>query len=138
MRKGSNPDYLRGRRIVVAAVLWAMLSKELVHHVLTEVGRTQYAAGGKWSLHEKRELDQMVQRGAKFLQVRFDICQYVAPLRCRVSYGTTTLFEGLVVVSGCGVASQEDKSFCPSNHCAFPPRHQTAALQLFMGHEVHA
>jgi hypothetical protein len=60
MRKRSNPDYLRGWRIVVAAVLWAMLSKELVHHVLTEVGRTQYATSGKWSFHEKRELDQVV------------------------------------------------------------------------------
>jgi hypothetical protein len=57
------------------AVLWAMLSKELVHHVLTEVGRTYHATGGKRSFHKKRELDQVVQRGAKFLQVGFDICK---------------------------------------------------------------
>src|SRR5262245_26360991 len=58
-------------------------------------------------------------------------------MRCRVSDGTTALFEGLVVVGGCGVASQEDKSSCPGDHGAFPPRHQTATLQLFMGHELH-
>src|SRR5262249_33441295 len=60
MRKRGNPDDLRGRRIVVAAELWARLSKELVHHVLTEVGRAQYATSGKWSFHEKRKLDQVV------------------------------------------------------------------------------
>jgi hypothetical protein len=71
-----------------------MLSKEFVHYVLPEVGRTQYAPSGKWSFHKKRKPDQVIQRSAKFLQVGFDICKYVAPLRCRVSYGTTTLFEG--------------------------------------------
>src|SRR5215469_18634436 len=60
MRKRGNPNDLRGWRIVIAAVLWAMLSKELVHHVLTEVGRTQYATSWEWSFHEKRKLDQVV------------------------------------------------------------------------------
>src|SRR5262249_38386863 len=60
MRKRGNADDLRRRRIVIAAVLWAMPSKELIHHVLTEVGRTQYATSGKWSFHKKRKLDQVV------------------------------------------------------------------------------
>jgi hypothetical protein len=46
MRKRSNPDDLRGRRIVVAAELWAMLSKELVHHVLTELGELNTPPAG--------------------------------------------------------------------------------------------
>src|SRR5215510_2236346 len=58
MRKRHNPDDLRGRRIVFAAVLGAMLSEEFVQHVLTEVGGTHDAASGKRSFHEERELDR--------------------------------------------------------------------------------
>ncbi len=39
MRERHNPDDLRGRRIVGATVLWAMLSKEFVQHVLAEIWR---------------------------------------------------------------------------------------------------
>ena len=87
MRKCGNADDLRGRRVVVAALLGAMLSKELVHHVLAEVGRTQYAAVGERSFHEKRKLDQVVQRGAQFLQIGLDVRKYDAPLRDRVACG---------------------------------------------------
>jgi hypothetical protein len=54
-----------------------------------------------------------------------------------VAYGATIFFERFVVVSGCGVAGQEDKSLCPRDRCAFPPRHQTTGLQFFMGDEFH-
>src|SRR5262249_7082019 len=84
MRQRGDPDHLRGWGIVGAAVLWAMLGEELVQHVLTEVGRAHRAAAGKWSFHEKGELDQVVERGAELLQVGFDIGQYGAPLRGRV------------------------------------------------------
>src|SRR5215203_4330566 len=137
MRKCGNPDDLRGRRVVVAALLWAMPGKELVHNVLTEVWRTQHAAVGERSFHEKRKLDQVVQRGAEFLQIGLDVCKYDAPLRGRVACGATTFFERFVVVRGCGVAGQEHKSLCPRDHRAFPPRHQAAGLQFFMGDEFH-
>src|SRR5436190_23561044 len=74
MGKGRNPDDLRGRRVVVAAMLRAMLGKEFVHHVLTEVGRTQCATGGERSFDVEGEPDQVIQRGAKFLQVGLDVC----------------------------------------------------------------
>src|SRR5262245_66494140 len=114
-----------------------MLSKELVHDVLAEVGRTQYAPCGEWPLHKKRKPDQMIQGGAKFLQVGFNICKYVAPLRCRISNSAPPLFEWFVVVGSGGVASQKNKSFCPGDDRAFPPRHQTAALQFFVEPELH-
>src|SRR5262245_60460214 len=34
------------------------------------------------------------------------------------------------------VASQKNKSFCPGDDRAFPPRHETAALQFFVGYEL--
>jgi hypothetical protein len=60
MRKRLNPDYLRGWRVVVTTVLWAMLSKKFVHHVLTEIRRTQYASIGEWPLHKECKPDQMI------------------------------------------------------------------------------
>jgi hypothetical protein len=37
-----------------------------------------------------------------------------------VAYGATIFFERFVVVSGCGVAGQEDKSLCPETAVPFP------------------
>src|SRR5262245_51087036 len=73
MRKRRNADDLGGRRIVAAAMLRAMLREKRVHHVLTEVGRTQHAPVGERSFDEERQLDQMVERGAEFLQISLDV-----------------------------------------------------------------
>ena len=50
LSKRRNSDHLGRRRVVIAAVLRAMLGKELVHHVQAKIGRAQNAAIGKWPL----------------------------------------------------------------------------------------
>src|SRR5262245_39144309 len=109
-----------------------MLSKEVVQHVLTEIGRTQYAAIGERSLHKECKPDQMIQRTAELLQVGLYVHEYVAPLCGRVSGGTTSLFERIVIVNGCRIAGQKDKSFRSCDDCALAPWHQTAALPLLV------
>ena len=104
MRERRNSDDFRGWGIVVAAVFWAMLSKEIVQHVHTEIGGTQYASVGERSLHKECKPDQMFERRAELLQIGLYIDEYVAPLCRRVSYGTSSLFEGIIIVSGCGIA----------------------------------
>src|SRR5262249_33201209 len=62
--------------------------------------------------------------------------EYVTHLCRRVSYGTTSLFERIVIVSGCGITGQKDKSFRSCHDCALAPWHQTAAFQLLVSHEL--
>src|SRR5262245_61908547 len=107
MRERRNPDDFRRRRIVGAAVLWAMLCKEFVQHVLTEIGRAQYASVGERSFHKERESDQMIQRRAELLQIGLYVREDVTPLCRRVSCGTASLLERIVIVSGRRVAGQK-------------------------------
>ena len=100
MRERHNSDDLRGRRIVGATVLWAMLSKEFIQHVLAEIRRAQDAPVGERSLHKEGKPDQMIQRSAELFQIGLYIREDVAPLCRRVAYGTAALFERFVVVSG--------------------------------------
>jgi hypothetical protein len=125
MRERRNPDDFRGRGIVVAAVFCAMLSKEFVHHVLTEIRRAQHASVGERSLHKECKPDQMIQRSAELLQIGLDIREDVTPLCRRISDGTTSLFEWIVIVSGCGIAGQKNKSFRSS---ARPPDISRASI----------
>src|SRR5262245_4726369 len=113
-----------------------MLGKEFVQHVLTEIRRAQYAAVGKRSLHKEGKPDQMFQRSAELLQIGLYVREDVAPLCRRVSCSATSLFEWIVVVGGCGITSQKDKSFGSRDDCAFAPWHQTAAFQLLVSHEL--
>src|SRR6516162_405957 len=113
-----------------------MLSKEFVQHVQTEIGRTQYASVGERSLHEECKPDQMIQRSAQLLQIGLYIREYVTPLRRHVSHGTASLFEWIVIVSGCGVTGQKDKSFRSGDDCALAPWHQTAAFKLLVSHKL--
>src|SRR5262245_40369163 len=136
MRERRNPDDFRRRRVVGAAMLWAMLCKEFVQHVLTEVRRAQYASVGERSLHKEGEPDQMIQRRAELLQIGFYVREDVTPLCRRVSYRTGALFEWLVTVSGCRVAGQKDKSFRSGDDRALAPWHQTAAFELLVSHEI--
>ena len=48
----------------------------------------------------------MVWRTTEFLQIRLDVCEYVAPLRRRITYGTASLLKGGVIVSGSCVAGK--------------------------------
>jgi hypothetical protein len=66
LRKRCNPDHFRGWRVVVAAVLRAMLGKELVQHVQAKIGRAQNAAIGKWPFDEEGQPDEMIERTAEF------------------------------------------------------------------------
>src|SRR6516165_9567102 len=98
-----------------------MLSKKFVHHVLAEIGRAQYASVGERFLHKECKPDQMIQRTAELLQIGLYIRQYVMPLCGRVSYGTaTSLFEWIVIVSGCGITGQKDKPFAPVTTVPLP------------------
>src|SRR5262245_49337811 len=131
-----NPDDFRRRGIVVTAVLRTIAGKEFVQYVQTEIGRTQYASIGERPLHKEGKPDQMVERGAEFLQIGLYVREYVPPLCRRVPYGTTSLFEWIVIVSGCRIAGQKDKSFRACDDCALAPWHQTVALPLLVSHEL--
>jgi hypothetical protein len=114
-----------------------MLRKERIHNVLAEVGRAQHAARGKGPFHEKRQLDQVIERAAKLLQVGFDVGQDGTPLRGRVADRAAAPVERLVVVGGRGVAGEKNEAFGAGDHGAFAPGHQPSALHLLMGHELH-
>src|SRR5262245_53723659 len=60
MRERRNSDHLRWRGIVVTTVFGAMPGEEFVQHILTKIGRAQYAAVGKWPLHKECEPDQVI------------------------------------------------------------------------------
>src|SRR5262249_52359208 len=131
-----NPDDFRGRRIVGAAVFWAMLRKEFVEHVLTKVRRAQHAAVGERSLHKEGQPDQVFQRRAEFLQIGLYVGEYVVPLCRRVADGSAALLEWIIIVGGRGISGQEDKPFGSGDHRTLAPWHLTAALELLVRHEL--
>src|SRR5262245_30216622 len=96
----------------------------------------QYASVEERSLQIRRERDQLIERSAKLLQVGPYVRKYVTPLCTRVAYGTAYLFEWLVIVSGCRIAGEKDKSFGSGDDRALAPWHQTAAFELLMSHEL--
>src|SRR5690242_333045 len=110
MRKGRNADHLRRRRIVAAAVFWTMLRKELIQHVEAKVRRAENAAVRKRSPDVERQLDQMVERAAQLLEIRFYVRQDRAPLRGCVTNRAAPLIERIIILRGGGVAGQEDVS----------------------------
>src|SRR4051812_32739024 len=79
----------------------------------------------------------MIERSAKVLQIRLDICEYVAPLRRGITYGTTPFLKGSVVVSSSCVAGKENKPLRSRNDCTPSPWHQAVSLELLVGHKLH-
>src|SRR6187401_3532639 len=112
-----------------------MLGEELVHHVLTKIGRAQNAAIGKWPLNKQRQPDEMIERTTEFLQIQFDVREDSAPLRCRIANGTAALFERVIVIGSRRVARKKNEPLCAGHDSASSPRHQSAAFQFLMCHQ---
>src|SRR5437763_16732309 len=114
-----------------------MLRKEFVQHVEAEIGGAENTSIGKWSLHVKCQLDQVLERAANFLQIRFDVCKDGAPLRCSVANGAASLLQRIIVLSRGRVARQKNVSFRTRDDRGLSPRPQALALELLARCTVH-
>src|SRR5262245_54274948 len=137
MGERRNPNHLWRRRIVIATVLWTVFRKKFIQHVRTEIRGTANATIWKWSLDVKRQLDQMFERTAKFLQIRFYIREYRAPLHCGAANGTASLVQRIIILSRGRVASKKNVSFRTRDDRGLSPRHQTITFKFLVRCEVH-
>src|SRR5882672_2745066 len=92
---------------------------------------------GKWSPDVKRQLDQMLERAAKLLQIRFYVRKYCTPLHGRVANGTASLIQRIAILSRGRVAGKKTESFRTRDDGALPPRHQTIAFEFLVRCKVH-
>src|SRR4030095_10512565 len=96
----ATPITSEGWRVVIAAMLRAMLGKEFVQHVQPKIGRTQHAAIGKWPLHKEGQPDEIVEAAAEFLQIRLDVGENGAPLRRCIAGRAASLADRIIIVDG--------------------------------------
>src|SRR5215467_808254 len=109
-----------------------MLRKKFIQHIETKIGRAENATIWKWSLDVKRQFDQVLERTANLLQIRFYVRKYCSPLRCRVADGTASLMQRIVVLSRGRVAGKKNVSFRIPDDRGLPPRHQTIAFEFLV------
>src|SRR5262249_16730558 len=79
----------------------------------------------------------MLERTPKFLQIRFDVRKYRAPLHRRVANGAAAFIQRVLIFRRGRVARKERISLRPRDNRAFAPWHETIAFEFLVRCKVH-